>query len=90
MRSRQVSLPRLRWRTTPGSVEPGARRAAARPCSSATSSSTGSQRVLAAAGSTAAPADVARRDDGDDLSCGDGVARLQRQHADDARRRTAP
>ncbi len=29
MRSRQVSLPRLRWRTTPGSSEPGARRACA-------------------------------------------------------------
>ena len=36
MRSRQVSLPRLRWRTTPGSVEPGAKRAWAIACSAAT------------------------------------------------------
>ena len=43
MRSRQVSLPRLRWRTTPGSSEPGARRAAARRCSVRISSSTGAQ-----------------------------------------------
>ncbi|MFT3855592.1 MAG: hypothetical protein QM733_23115 [Ilumatobacteraceae bacterium] len=43
IRSRQVSLPRLRWRTTPGSSEPGARRAWASACSLATSSRTGSQ-----------------------------------------------
>ena len=36
MRSRQVSLPRLRWRTTPGSFEPGASRVWAIACSAAT------------------------------------------------------
>ena len=49
--ARQLSLPRLRWRTTPGSFEPGARRAWAMPCSAATSASTGAQpSLLAAAG----------------------------------------
>ena len=43
MRSRQVSLPRLRWRTTPGSVEPAANLAWAMACSALTSSNIGAQ-----------------------------------------------
>ena len=43
MRSRQVNLPRLRWRTTPGSSEPGARRFNASACMAATSLSSGAQ-----------------------------------------------
>ena len=41
IRSRHVSFPRLRWRTTPGSSEPGASRWWARVRIAATSSSTG-------------------------------------------------
>ena len=43
MRSRQVSLSRLRWRTTPGSVESGANRRWAMACRAATSRIIGAQ-----------------------------------------------
>ena len=46
MRSRHVSLPRARWRTTPGSLDPGASRAAADWRSWVTSSSTGCHASL--------------------------------------------
>ena len=48
MRSRQCSLPRLRWRTTPGSSESGPKRSSASRCSVCTSSSSGSQPLGAA------------------------------------------
>ena len=50
MRSRQVSLPRLRWRTTPGSSEPGARRRCASARMVSTSRSSGAHASSAAAG----------------------------------------
>ena len=70
MRSRQVSLPRLRWRTTPGSVEPGARRscgdapAAPRPRRASASS------LSSAAARRSGPGGAGRRlDHGEDLAC---------------------
>ena len=88
MRSRQVSLPRLRWRTTPGSLEPGARRA----CGDALQRGdlvehrqpASSSRRHARRGR--APAPSAGAIDGDDLSGGDGVARPRAP----ARRRRTP
>ena len=59
MRSRQVSLRRLRWRTTPGSVEPGARRLWAIACRAVTLSSIGVQPSSAAAAGAALAAPAA-------------------------------
>ena len=59
MRSRQVSLRRLRWRTTPGSVEPGASRLCAIACRAATLSSIGVQPSSAAAAGAALAAPAA-------------------------------
>ena len=59
MRSRQVSLRRLRWRTTPGSFEPGARRLWAIASRAETLSSIGVQPSSAAAGAAALAAPAA-------------------------------
>ena len=78
MRSRQVSLPRLRWRTTPGSFEPGARRACAMRCSvrdlvehRRPGVGSGGERRRAA---VARPTPSRRRDHRHHLAGGDGVA----------------
>src|SRR5882757_4163129 len=59
IRSRQVSLRRLRWRTTPGSFEPGARRLWAIACRAATLSSIGAQLSSAVTGGAARAAPAA-------------------------------
>ena len=74
MRSRQVSLPRLRWRTTPGSFEPGASRAWAIACRAATSSSIGAQLSSAVTARRGPGGAGRRRDDGQDLPALDRVA----------------
>ena len=82
MRSRQVSLPRLRWRTTPGSSDPGSKRASARPCRVRISSSTGPHVSAGSALGSGASGAVARRrrHHRDHVARLDRRARLQVDH----------